>query len=382
MKRCRFELLAIWLVGALVFALCLPPAPVAAQSTALLRFHPQPLSVEEGQSFRVEVRVSSVEGLYGAQLFVNFNPLVLQVQSVELGPFLSPQGMSGAEYNNAAGTLDMRIAQVSPSQPVSGSGTLATITFRALAPGSSVLDFVDRSAALKTLLCDRDGNELPAVVQDGVATAYGVSRLELVPASESLVAGEALTYTARIYDQDGRLLADVTSGTAFSISAGAGGAWVGATYTSEKAGTWQVTGRYTTAGGKALVGTATLEVAPAQPSAISLAAADADLLVGESTTITATVTDRFGNRVADGTLVTFACTLGSFNGAATSQAPTANGIATVAYTATAAGVDTITATAGTATAAAQVSVGQQAPGPEPGPGGGAYRVLVPLLFRG
>ena len=46
------------------------------------------------------------------------------------------------------------------------------------------------------------------------------------------------------FDSFNNSLGNVTGSTAFSIQAGAGGSWSGATYTSANAGTWTVTGTY------------------------------------------------------------------------------------------------------------------------------------------
>jgi len=71
--------------------------------------------------------------------------------------------------------------------------------------------------------------------------------------------------------------------------------------------------------------------------------------------LTATVRDAFGNLVADGTVVTFATTLGSLPGSP-STATTEDGVATITLTApTTTGTATVTATAGAATDNVQVT---------------------------
>lgn len=51
-----------------------------------------------------------------------------------------------------------------------------------------------------------------------------------------------MTYTAEAFDACGNSLGDVTGSTAWSITPEAGGSWLANVYTSEKAGTWVVTG--------------------------------------------------------------------------------------------------------------------------------------------
>ncbi len=64
------------------------------------------------------------------------------------------------------------------------------------------------------------------------------------PDASTITAGNTQTYTAEAFDQVNNTLGDVTASTVFSIDAGAGGSWAANVYTSEKAGTWTVTGTY------------------------------------------------------------------------------------------------------------------------------------------
>jgi hypothetical protein len=90
---------------------------------------------------------------------------------------------------------------------------------------------------------------------------------------------------------------------------------------------------------------------------MTLTANPTSLAVGNSSTLTATVTDQFGNFVADGTSVAFAASLGSV----LSPRPTTNGVATSTITSTLAGTAHITATSGTATRSTAVVFAPGAP---------------------
>jgi len=96
--------------------------------------------------------------------------------------------------------------------------------------------------------------------------------------------------------------------------------------------------------------TAFLDYTPGLPAAIALTSARPALPAdGFSTTVlTATVTDRYVNAVADGTLVLFVTSLGSFGGTTSLSQLTTGGIATVTLTASAApGAARVTAFADT-----------------------------------
>ncbi|MFN3763549.1 MAG: Ig-like domain-containing protein, partial [Anaerolineae bacterium] len=88
---------------------------------------------------------------------------------------------------------------------------------------------------------------------------------------------------------------------------------------------------------------ASVDVIPGPPSTVTLAAAPDTLPVGSLSTLTATVTDAYGNPVLNGTPVTFETSLGAFIPA--SGWVTTGGIATAQLTSTLAGTALVTATA-------------------------------------
>ena len=70
-----------------------------------------------------------------------------------------------------------------------------------------------------------------------------VSNVLISPATDSISAGAAETYTATASDNFGNSW-DVTASTTWNISDGAGGFWSGNVYTSEVDGSWTVYGTY------------------------------------------------------------------------------------------------------------------------------------------
>lgn len=365
-------LLAVLVVAALV---ALSPVTGLAATSATLRFSPQPLSVETGAGFSVDVWVDDVANLYGAQVYIDFDPSILEVTKVQNGTLLAAGPMSSLTYDNTLGHVDIQIVQIAPSAPVSGSGALATISFRGKASGTSPLQFVTRDdkPALSTLLTNENGGQITCSLQNGQVTAYSLARLEITPASAAVAAGKAITYVARVYDSMNALVGTVTGSTVFSIDSAAGGTWLGATYVSANSGTWTVSGTYTSPGGKRLVGTAQLTVTPASAGTLSLAG-PVSLTVGGQATIVASLTDATGNPVADGTAVTFTCTNGRFaNGSTTYGATTVSGVAQAVFTATTQGTATIAASAGDASDSLQLAISAANPP--------RYTVRLPIVAR-
>jgi len=99
--------------------------------------------------------------------------------------------------------------------------------------------------------------------------------------------------------------------------------------------------------------TATVQVVPGPPSALTLVAVPDTLPVGNLSTLTATVTDFWGNPVLNGTPVAFATSLGTL--IPPSGWTTSNGLATAQLTSTVAGTAWVTATAGSASASVPVT---------------------------
>lgn len=128
-----------------------PPAEAAAaQAEAVIRFEPSVVQVGTGNSQVIELRIENVANMAGAEIQVQFNPAVLQVQDadpgqdgaqIEPGSFPAPDFVASNVVSNTVGLLQYAAVQIPPTQPVSGSGLLARITFQTLAAGTSDLIF-------------------------------------------------------------------------------------------------------------------------------------------------------------------------------------------------------------------------------------------------
>lgn len=102
-----------------------------------------PQQVAQGQVFDVSVAVSNVEQLYSAPLFVSYDPAVLELLSINEGDFLKQEGETtvfSSSPNHATGQVIVGYKQGSDGRGVSGSGTLFSLNFRALASGNARLE--------------------------------------------------------------------------------------------------------------------------------------------------------------------------------------------------------------------------------------------------
>jgi predicted extracellular nuclease len=176
----------------------------------------------------------------------------------------------------------------------------------------------------------------------------------LVAAPSTLPVGSLSTLTATVFDQfnnpiaDGVVVSFTTSlGNVSPASATTVNGVATATLSSTVAGVATVTA---TVG--SLNATAQVTFTPDVPANVALVAVPSTLPVGSLSTLTATVTDQFGNFVANGTVVNFTTSLGTLSG---SSATTVNGVATVTLSSTLPGVAVVTATVGSLSATAQVT---------------------------
>jgi hypothetical protein len=100
---------------------------------------PRPIAV--GETVTTAVRVEDVESLYTFSFRVSFDPTVVEGVGVVPGDFLSPDWPLENTVDNEEGTISYAYSQLNPTEPVTGSGALAIITWRGLAEGTSPIAF-------------------------------------------------------------------------------------------------------------------------------------------------------------------------------------------------------------------------------------------------
>jgi adhesin/invasin len=182
--------------------------------------------------------------------------------------------------------------------------------------------------------------------------------LTAVPDTLSVDASSTLTATAT--DQYGNAVADGTTisfttslGALSSGTANTSGGDAVVTLPSMTPGVATVTA---TAG--SLSATALVTFTPGAPFTVTLVAVPDTVLVGNASALTATVTDQYGNPVADGATVSFMASLGDVEPA---TATTAGGVATATLSSTVSGVAMVTATVGSLSATIPVTFTPDAP---------------------
>ena len=121
----------------------LTPAPAPATSISLGVVPPAaPQAV--GSTFQVAVTLSNGADVFAVPLQLQFNPAVLQLVNVDAGDFLGRDGQAVSIVHRDEGN---GLVTISTSRPpnaggISGQGSVATLTFKAIAPGDSNLALV------------------------------------------------------------------------------------------------------------------------------------------------------------------------------------------------------------------------------------------------
>lgn len=126
-----------------------PAGAIAPGSGAIARCDPLNASGPVGQDLVVDIYIQDVVDLFGADVRLGFDTSIAQVVDADsnlpgvqiqpLASFMVPGFVIKKEADNTAGTVWYAATQINPSPPVSGSGPLARVTFRAVAPGSFTL---------------------------------------------------------------------------------------------------------------------------------------------------------------------------------------------------------------------------------------------------
>jgi hypothetical protein len=127
----------------------------------------------------VEVQAENVSDLYGLELHLKYDPAMLEIQDsqadqagvqIEPGTLLPVnQGFVVAnQADPAQGTVMYALTLLNPAPPVSGSGPVARMTFKALQNGPSTLT-VERSTLVSVNLETIPAETSPLTV-DGIAS--------------------------------------------------------------------------------------------------------------------------------------------------------------------------------------------------------------------
>jgi hypothetical protein len=192
-SRRRFAATCVFLLAACFLlpsrATAAPILCIAEPGSTACPTSPLSKVVSVGDTFDLDIFIENVTDLNGFLVDrISFDPSVLNVQTVTEGTFFSDNCPSGppctswyeGASDNATGTIDFIYGYLDdPSEGVSGSGPLATLSFLAVANGVGLVDFV----AL--------GPDGPVILQ------YSQSNTPVPEPSTLFLVGTGLAFAAR-----------------------------------------------------------------------------------------------------------------------------------------------------------------------------------------
>jgi len=187
MKKKLICVLSFLLLTLSVISAELYPSGVEAQTRPKIKIEPvQIRKMNVGETFTVNVTVEDCVKVYAVQVYIRYNPEVLEAISILEGPFLPSFGSTILILNESRKFLEATppyaevrfVDSLSGDVPGAyGSGLLFNVTFRVLSDGSSLLHFLEYvpgSGGGGTYFIDRDWNEIYPELYDGFYGFYGI----------------------------------------------------------------------------------------------------------------------------------------------------------------------------------------------------------------
>lgn len=162
----------------MAFLLCVLAAGLLAASPAVaagptVSFAPAPLEIPAGQTVPLVVNIADIQGLYGFEMLLKFDPAVVEVvdadparEGTQLlpGDFLALDLLVRNTADNAAGTAEYVLTQINPSEAKSGSGKLLTLYLKGKAAGAS-----SNVEIVKAQFANRNGERIEVTLANGQA---------------------------------------------------------------------------------------------------------------------------------------------------------------------------------------------------------------------
>jgi len=126
----------------------------ARADTAWIHLEPEYHELDAGDTIDVKVIVEDVENLFGVDIRLRFDPELLEmvdatpgdgIVKAVAGEFPFPDFLVKNQGNNRDGTMWYAATQLAPREAASGTGTVMTMRFKGIAPGTSAIEFYDVS---------------------------------------------------------------------------------------------------------------------------------------------------------------------------------------------------------------------------------------------
>lgn len=151
----------------------------AQQAAPYVWLAPPSGPVAAGQEFTVAVQVSGADGVYGISFAVGYDPQMVEIvpasgAAVQAGSFFGGQPAFTLKNSASDGLIEYALTLTQPAQPVSGEGSLGTITFRALATGAAIIT-PQEARLLVPVFSEVNGQRVAREINEVAAQTQGVA---------------------------------------------------------------------------------------------------------------------------------------------------------------------------------------------------------------
>jgi general secretion pathway protein D len=119
-----------------------PPNPPPAAGPVKIHFSEDKLDKSVGDTVSVSILVDNARSVVSAPFMLQYDPKILTLNDVTPGKFWSSDGEDPIMIKNVqndTGLASVRLSRKPGSAAVAGSGTLLTLSFKAVAPGSATV---------------------------------------------------------------------------------------------------------------------------------------------------------------------------------------------------------------------------------------------------
>jgi hypothetical protein len=170
--------------------------------SATVAVSPPSITASIGQSFSIDIDISSVSDLYGWELKLGWNSSLIGLVRVDEGPFLRSGGNTFFSYflNTTDEHLVVECTLEGHISGVSGNGTLATVTFNTTNNGECPLNLYDVS------LIDSSDQSIPCQAVSGYGyftLAHDVSVTDVAVSPTIVPMGNQVFINATVQDSGG-----------------------------------------------------------------------------------------------------------------------------------------------------------------------------------
>jgi general secretion pathway protein D len=132
------------------------PAPAAQpDSVTRLLLRPAIAQTQAGGTIAIQLEIENANDLFSAPFHLKYDPQVLRLTEVKPGSLLSSDGQKAIFTRNIlndTGDATVNLNRMPDAGGISGSGVLASFTFQAIAPGTSMVTFSELTARNSKLL--------------------------------------------------------------------------------------------------------------------------------------------------------------------------------------------------------------------------------------